>query len=166
MRYIARIPCTFGGKKFLIGNEIPIELVSNPDAQSKRGVIAIMKDVADYSDESVTNVADKVRVKIHLPDQDYEVSVTEDELNIFTDVLQMGVKTTDEKAKIAEIVSHIDSEDLLILMDAVDGRKVVKDAVKDRADALTAEPEIEPEIEPETPDTDGDNGEPETPPEE
>lgn len=161
MRLIARIPCRFAGKRYLIGDEIPAEVVENPEAQAKRGTITIMND----GDESTNNQSDvKFIVPIHLPDRDYEVSVTESELTVFTDILQMGVKTNDEKAKIAEIVSSIESEDLLILIDALDGRKPVSEAVKERVDALSAEPETEGEAE--EPETEGNDGEPETPPEE
>lgn len=166
MRLIARIPCRFAGKKYLIGDEIPAEVVENPEAQAKRGVLAVMKDGEDADHANVGSQIGDVSfcIPIHLEDQDYAVSVTESEMTVFTDVLQMGVKTTEEKAKIAEIVSSVDSEDLLILMDAVDGRKVVKDAVKERVDALS-KPE-ESETPPESSETDGDDGEPETPPEE
>lgn len=165
MRLIARIPCTFAGKKYLIGEEIPADVVENPEAQTKRGVITVMHDgESAASVNAVPKMGDiKFSIPIHLEDQDYEVSVTESELTVFTDVLQMGVSSNAEKAKVAEIVSSVESEDLLILMDAVDGRKAVKDAVKERVDSLT---KIEPDSEPETPDTEGDDGKPETPPEE
>lgn len=168
MRLIARIPCRFAGKKYLIGEEIPAEVVENPEAQAKRGVLAVMNDgEGDAPVNVIPKVGDvKFIIPIHLEDQDYEVSVTESELTVFTDVLQMGVSSNAEKAKVAEIVSSVESEDLLILMDAVDGRKAVKDAVKERVDALAQSAEIEPDSEPETPDPDGDDGEPETPPEE
>lgn len=150
MRLIAQIPCTFAGKKYLIGEEIPADVVENPEAQAKRGVLAVMNDGEGAAPADIVSVVGEVKfiIPIHLPDQDYDVSVTEAELTVFTDVLQMGVKTTEEKAKIAEIVSTVESEDLLILMDAVDGRKVVKDAVKERVDALAPQPA---DVEPETP---------------
>lgn len=153
MRLIARIPCRFAGKKYLIGEEIPAEVVENPEAQAKRGVLAVMNDGEGAAPvNAVPKVWDvKFIIPIHLEDQDYEVSVTESELKVFTDVLQMGVSSNAEKAKVAEIVSSVESEDLLILMDAVDGRKAVKDAVKERVDALEQSAEIEPDSEPETP---------------
>lgn len=168
MRLIARIPCKFAGKRYLIGEEVPADVVENPEAQAKRGVLAVMNDGEDAAPVNIGSqeVEVKFNIPIHLEDQDYQVSVTESELTIFTDVLQMGVSSNAEKAKVAEIVSSVESEDLLILMDAVDGRKAVKDAVKERVDALASQADIEPGGEPETPDPDGDDGEPETPPEE
>lgn len=42
MRLIAKKPCSFGGRTFYIGEEIPTEFVLNPKAQEKLGVIAIV----------------------------------------------------------------------------------------------------------------------------
>ena len=33
MRLIAQKPCSFGGNKFFIGEEVPTELVTNPKMQ-------------------------------------------------------------------------------------------------------------------------------------
>jgi len=41
MRLIANKPCSFGGRQFFIGDEIPADLVANVKAQEKMGVIAI-----------------------------------------------------------------------------------------------------------------------------
>ena len=35
MRLIAQKPCSFGGNKFFIGEEVPTELVTNPKMQEK-----------------------------------------------------------------------------------------------------------------------------------
>lgn len=143
MRLIAQMPCTFAGTKYLIGEEIPAEVVENPEAQAKRGVLSIMKDGNDSSIGAQVGEV-KFTIPIHLPDSDYEVSVTEYELTVFTDILQMSVKTNEEKTEVAKIISSVESDDLLILIDALDGRKVIKDAVKERVDALSAD-SAEPE---------------------
>lgn len=44
MRLIANKPCSFGGRKFFIGDEIPANLVADARAQEKMGVIAIVND--------------------------------------------------------------------------------------------------------------------------
>jgi len=41
MELIAKKPCSFGGKKFFIGEKIPEGLVTDPAAQEKLGVIAV-----------------------------------------------------------------------------------------------------------------------------
>lgn len=43
MKLIAKKPCSFGGKKFFIGEEVPTNLVANPALQEKLGVIVIDK---------------------------------------------------------------------------------------------------------------------------
>ena len=68
---------------------------------------------------------------------------------MFTDILQIGVKTTEDKQKISDIVQNIESMDLLIMLDALDGRKHVSEEAKARAEALnganeTAEGEQNP----------------------
>lgn len=45
MRLIANKPCSFGGRKFYIGDEIPTELVADAKAQEKMGVITVANDV-------------------------------------------------------------------------------------------------------------------------
>lgn len=44
MKLIARVPCSFGGKNFFIGEEIPSDLVLEPKRQESRGVLAIAND--------------------------------------------------------------------------------------------------------------------------
>ena len=44
MRLIANKPCSFGGKKFYIGNEIPENLVADARLQEKMGVITMVND--------------------------------------------------------------------------------------------------------------------------
>jgi len=41
MKLIAKKPCSFGGRQFFIGNEIPAELVADPVTQEGLGVITI-----------------------------------------------------------------------------------------------------------------------------
>lgn len=44
MRLIANKPCSFGGRQFYIGNEIPLNLVADARMQEKLGVITILND--------------------------------------------------------------------------------------------------------------------------
>ena len=43
MKLIARKPCSFGGKKYFIGDEIPSEEVIHPKTQERLGVLAILE---------------------------------------------------------------------------------------------------------------------------
>ena len=51
MRLIANKPCSFGGKKFYIGNEIPENLVADARLQEKMGVITIVNDSMGVADK-------------------------------------------------------------------------------------------------------------------
>jgi len=44
MKLIAKKPCSFGGQKFYIGDEIPTNLVADVRMQEKMGVITIVND--------------------------------------------------------------------------------------------------------------------------
>lgn len=52
MRLIAKKPCSYGGKKFFIGDEIPAELVVNIDREEKLGVISAVNDEAGVPEQS------------------------------------------------------------------------------------------------------------------
>lgn len=44
MKLIAKKPCSFGGQKFYIGDEVPAELVTDPKKQESYGSIAIVNE--------------------------------------------------------------------------------------------------------------------------
>lgn len=51
MELIAKKPCSFGGKKFFIGEKIPKRLVTDPAVQEKLGVIAVSNAVEKPKDD-------------------------------------------------------------------------------------------------------------------
>ena len=133
MRLIANRPCTFGGNKFLTGEEIPVELVANPKAQEKMGTLSIAND------DGVTQQSADLyfQIPIHTEQEDLIIRVTNEELTVFTNILQTGVNSTEDKQKISDLIQKVESEDLLILLDALDGRKFVKEKAQGRAKVLT-----------------------------
>ena len=46
MKLIAKKPCSFGGRKFYIGSEVPEELVADPKSQERLGVLVIVDEAA------------------------------------------------------------------------------------------------------------------------
>ena len=52
MRLIAKKPCSYGGKKFFIWDEIPAELVVNIEREEKLGVISAANDEAGVPEQS------------------------------------------------------------------------------------------------------------------
>lgn len=161
MKIIALKPCNFGGNKFFIGDEIPEELVQNPNEQKKRGVIAISQDGESIPMAKVTaNVSEmKIPVVIHSEKGDLTIEVTQEELNVFFSVLQIPVSKTEDKQKVSVLIQSIESLDLLIMLDALDGRKFVKEESEKRADAIT--PDKEDSGTPEPNGDDADEKEPE-----
>ena len=136
MKFIAKKPCSFGGKKFFIDDEIPVELVTDPKAMGNMGVIAIVD-----GKETAAIKTGNINIPIHTEEGDLILCVTEEELNVFTDILQIPVSKAEDKQKISEMIQNIESEDLLILLDALDGRKHVKEEAQARAQVLNADKE-------------------------
>lgn len=149
MRLIAKKPCSFEGHKFFIGDEIPSGLVANPKAQEKMGVIAIAGGNESLPPEELQQYTSKVaqvkfEILIHSEEGDLPLQVTNEELSMFTDILQIPVAKTEDKQKVSEMIQNIESEDLLIMLDALDGRKFIKEEAQTRAQALTPNPDEQP----------------------
>lgn len=130
MKLIAKKPCGFGGKKFYIGDEIPVEYVQNPKAQEKLGTLAIVNDEAD------TPAVEAMEVVIHAEEGDLQLKLTKEGLQAFVDVLTSTVP--DAKP----IIEQMTDGDALILLHVSDDRKDIKKAAEARAKALSPqEPE-------------------------
>ena len=141
MRFIAQKPCKFGGKQFLTGEDIPVALVENPKSQEKRGVIAIADGGLSPEEfqEAVSQVGEvKFEILIHTQDEDLPLYLTNEELSVFTEIRQIGVTSAEDKNKVSELIHKIESEDLLIMLDALDCRKYVKEEAQARATELSA----------------------------
>ena len=155
MRLIAQKPCNFGGQKFYIGDEIPNSLVANPKAQEKMGVIAIAGGGGAIQPEELQEMTAQVgqvkfEIPIHSEKGEITLELTNEELIVFTDIMQIQVTKTEDKQKVSEMIQNIESEDLLILLDSLDGRKYVKEEAQARAKALMADKDEDGEEQPET----------------
>ena len=129
MRLIARQPCSFGGMKFYIGDEVPAELVLDAKAQEKKGVLAISEETK----LGVTYLpAPAITVNVHAKEGDMPVELTGDGLQAVFDVLN---GTSDEAAS---IIGEMTDGDALILLHVTDKRRSVKDAAEARAKELNA----------------------------
>lgn len=142
MKLIAQKPCSFGGKKFYIGDEIPAQLILNPHAQAKMGVVAIVNDEATAIPPTATveesrSPVDTISVVIHAEEGDLPLNLTAEGLQSVVDVLTG--KTTDAEP----IIQQMNDGDALILLHITDSRKAVKAAAEARAQALSTEEEGE-----------------------
>lgn len=146
MKLIAKKPCSFGGKRFYIGNEIPVELVQEPVTQEKYGNLTIVNDAvapAVMDPAEPGGDATVVCLVIHGKDGDVALYLTPESIQTVMDVLTANADGA------AELINQITSDDLLFLVNAADSRKTVQAAAKARAQALS-EAASEP-AEPETP---------------
>ena len=182
MKLIAKKPCSFGGQKFYIGDEVPAELVTDQKKQERYGTIAIVNEdsegvpdgesgtfytqeqldkmVAEAVDEAVNNTVLEMEQKqkelqeaagvlqeegflsegtVIIPvkgdsagdnEQQTAVPATPEEIQQVFSIMQMNA--TDG----AEAIAGVKSENVLILLHAVDTRKTIKDAAKKQADNI------------------------------
>lgn len=134
MKLFARKPCSFAGKKFFIGDEIPAELVLNPQAQEKRGILAIVADgsveAPAAGHEVVHDKVETMAVVIRAEEGDMPLELTQAGLQAMVDVLTSKVEDAEP------IIAAMTDGDALILLHLTDSRKSVKNAAEARAKAL------------------------------
>jgi len=99
MKLIAKKPCSFGGQRFYIGDEIPAELVAEPKAQERLGVIAIANNEGAgvsgeqsgtlYTQEQFDEAVAEVRAKL----EETVAKLEETELGTYEGTVQIAIKT-------------------------------------------------------------------------
>ena len=134
MKLIAKKPCSFGGKKFYIGESIPAEYVINPKDQEKMGVLTIVD--GDYA-VGGTPAASHVILNAKTQDGHMALDLTVEGVQEIFDILAGNVEEGEA------IVETMTDEEALILLHIIDGRKSIKAAAEARAKALNEVPEEE-----------------------
>ena len=133
MKLIAKKPCSFGGERFYIGDEIPLKLVQNPKTQERYGTLAIVEGDAVTPAPTVAPVvvSDPVlTIGVRVGDEEMDLEPTDDGLqDIFTALI------SDADGAIATINKMTDN-DALILIHLADRRTTVQKAAKARAEKL------------------------------
>ena len=133
MKLIAKKPCSFGGERFYIGDEIPVELVKEPATQEKYGNLAILEGDAVTPAPNVTPivVSDPVlTICVSVDGEKMDLEPTDDGLqDIFTALI--GDADT-----AIEVANKMNDNDALILLHLVERRTTVKKAAKARAEKL------------------------------
>lgn len=139
MKLIAKKPCSFGGEKFYIGDEIPVEYVLDPVAQERLGVLAIVKvDDAEGGQggdhecppQPIVISDPMLTICVHVNGEDVELEPTDSGLQDIFNVLIGPAEAA------AAIIKEMDDEDALILLHMADSRKSVKNAAEARAKAI------------------------------
>ena len=126
MKLIAKWPCSFGGKQFFIGDEIPAELVIDPKCQEKRGVLVCTDDQG----QPVQTEKQTVTIKVPVDEGELELEVTESGLQHVFAVL------TAKANEVEPIINQMEDVDALILLNMADSRKAIKAAAAARAKAI------------------------------
>ena len=139
MKLIAQKPCSFG-KRFYIGDEIPAQLILNPHAQAKMGVVAIVNDEAAAVSpapvvEETRSPVETISVVIHAEEGDLPLNLTAEGLQSVVDVLTSNAPDAEP------IIQQMTDGDALILLHITDSRKTIKAAAEARAQALSPEEE-------------------------
>ena len=143
MKLIAKKPCSFNGQTFYIGDEIPSEFVINPKAQENLGTIAIVSTGNVLKTDLSDITAEVGQVEFVVPIKQKEGTMTlymnEDQICRAVEVMQM----TASEAK--ETIKGITEEKILILLNACDSRKAVKEATEAAAAELNPEEDVQEE---------------------
>ena len=111
MRLIANKPCSFGGKKFYIGNEIPENLVADARLQEKMGVITIVNDNMGVADKQSATLFTQEQVDKMLAE-----AIEEAVNNTITEMKQEQKELQEALQQSAAERKEVDSE---ILMETV-----------------------------------------------
>ena len=119
MKLIAKKPCSFGGMRFYIGDEIPADLVMNPREQEKMDVLVLVEDAPA-----------PITITVKAEEGDMPLEPTVEGLQAIFDILTCKP----EEAK--PIIENMTDGDALILLHMSDSRKAIKTAAEARAKAI------------------------------
>ena len=133
MAYIAIKPCTFASQSFRIGDTIPDGLIHPENARNltKMGIVA-ERSQGDTPTTAQTPAPATVAITIHDDSGEIPLNVTPGGLQAVFDVLCAPVASAEGT------ISGMTDDDALILLHAADSRKSVKEAVRARAEAISA----------------------------
>ncbi len=124
MKLIAQKPCSFGGKKFYIGDEVPAELVLDPAGQEKMGVLAFAGEGPIAPAEAP---AAAMPIVVRVKEGDMPLNISGAGLQAMVDV--MTGKPDDAES----VIKGMTDGDALILLHMLDNRKAVRAAAEAQA---------------------------------
>lgn len=145
MSYIARKKCSFGGVDYVVGDSIPHDVVMPGRVRSlvKSGIIvesgSDLERIRTEISESAaplkvaivgTGGLMKVLIPILATEGIMQLEVSPEEVTGYFGIVQMNAEEA------IETIKTVDSQDVLIMLDALDQRKTVKTAAKARAEQL------------------------------
>lgn len=134
MKLVANKPCTLSGKRYFIGEKIPVEAVTDPAALEKMGVLTIIRDgiPTEQFEECVASVGEAFfRIEITKGDKGFDLDITEPQLQEAVKTMQMN-----QKDAVAHIRDTVEDNTVLIFVNAVDSRAAVKKEAETKAKSL------------------------------
>ena len=135
-KLIAKKPCSFGGERFFIGDEIPVDLVHDPKTQEQYGTLVILEGDAVTPAPTIAPVvvSDPVlTICVSVDGEAMELEPTDDGLQ---DIFNALIGDADTAIDIAKKMTD---NDALILLHLAERRTTVKKAAKARAQDLDEE---------------------------
>lgn len=139
MKLVANKPCSLNGKKYFIGEEVPVEEVVDYHSLVKMGLLSVIHDAvpADNLEECVAMVGEvSFSIPIVKGDETIDLDVTEPQIQDAVKTMQMNADTA-----IAHIRGDVEDNTTLIVINALDSRKTVKEAAESKAKALIEQEE-------------------------
>lgn len=133
-RLIALKPCSFGGEKFYVGDEIPTEYVVSPAKMEQLGVLKVVN-----VESEVTNVETVV-----IPEPTFSIVVQANGEEMTLEPTDGGIQDVfnvliGNPATAEEIISQMTDGDALILLHLASSRKSIKEAAEARAKELAGD---------------------------
>lgn len=139
MKLVANKPCSLNGKKYFIGEEVPVEEVVDYASLVKMGLLSVLHDTVPANDfeECVAMVGEvNFSIPIVKGDETIDLDVTEPQIQDAVKTMQMNADTA-----IAHIRGDVEDNITLIVINALDSRKTVKEAAELKAKALIEQEE-------------------------
>ena len=139
MSYICRKTLTISGVLYNPGDIIEDGVIL-PDRIRSLKTIGMISEIGDYSDipatkpsvVSVSEDTNTIDISVKVEKGNIELPMTADEIKKVFSVLQMNNTDSVNSTK------EIESENVLILIHAIDGRKSVQNAAKERAGIINS----------------------------
>lgn len=134
-RLIALKPCSFGGKKFYIGDEIPTEYVESHAKMEQLGVLKVVKVESEVTEvtENVVVTDPTLSIVVQSNGEEMILEPTDSGIQDVFNVLIGNPATADE------IISQMTDNDALILLHLASSRKSIKEAAEARAKELAGD---------------------------
>lgn len=139
MKLVANKPCNLNGKKYFIGEEVPVEEVVDYASLVKMGLLSVIHDAVpeDNLEECVAMVGEvSFSIPIVKGNETIDLDVTEPQMQDAVKTMQMNADVA-----VAHIRGDIEDDTTLIIINALDSRATVKKAAESKAKNLIEQKE-------------------------